>query len=102
MLKKIQIKNHPKSPLLLKGGIGILIATVILEVWMVNRLAAMGGKLNQIKILKSQLELENQLLENKIVLTSSLNNISIVSEQLGLKNSQQVEFYKNTTVASAK
>lgn len=86
----------------LKVSVVFLLAIFALEVWMVNRLSTYGEKLNQIKLAESKLQLENQLLENKIAQKSSLLQTTKNSGQLGFSEIKNVEYIKPLNMASAK
>ncbi len=79
----------------------VFLSSVILEIWLINRLSSMGGKFNQIKEAQASIEFENQIIENEISSKSSLATTQNLSSRLGfaptLKN---IEYFKPDVVAS--
>lgn len=88
---------------LLKIFIILIVSVVILEVWMMNRLSTNGNKIQELKIAKSDLELENQVLENKISQVTSLQALEEKAIALGFETIKHVEYpTKPSDLASAK
>lgn len=77
----------------------LLVIVLIVEVWTVNRLSTLGGKIRELKIAKANLEIENQLLESKILEHSSLYFIEEQSYKLGFSNIKDVEYLKTENLA---
>lgn len=77
----------------------LLVIVLIVEVWTVNRLSTLGGKIRELKIAKANLEIENQLLESKILEQSSLYFIEEQSYKLGFSNIKDVEYLRTENLA---
>ena len=65
---------------------------VILQIWVSNRLTTFGQEINQIERLRSQLVLENQLLENEIAERSSLKLMKVYATNLGFVSARNIEY----------
>lgn len=73
------------------------------EIWIVNRLATYGDKIQKIKEAQSKLELENQLLVNAVAKDSSMVTLEEKAKQLGFDSINQIEYIKvSERLASAK
>src|SRR5437868_3905759 len=98
MLRKInQLPQQPKLPSspfvrFFKIGIAIFIIGVVLEVLVVNRLATYGDKISQLERQKTELELENADLKDKLFNKVSLDFISKKSSSLGFEKIKNVEY----------
>ncbi len=77
----------------------ILIPLAILEIWSLNRLATYGVEISKIEIAKQALQLENQILENKISDEASLINIENKAKKLGFVKVSKIEFLKELELA---
>lgn len=64
----------------------------ILEIWVVNRLATFGEQINKLSITKSNLELENQMMQNQIARLSSLHEIEKEAINLGFEKIRNIEY----------
>lgn len=80
----------------------LLVVFLLIEIWAVNRLSSYGDRLNQIKNSQARLELENQILENKIAQKSALSYIEQYSVSLGFGQAKSVEYLNFPEVANAK
>lgn len=69
-----------------------LVFLVILEIWANNTLITYGEKFEKISVLQTTLQLENQVLENRIAKESALNNIATVSSTLGLASPKSIQY----------
>ena len=78
----------------------VLISTVILEIWLINRLASYGEKFNQVKQTQSAIELDNQMLENEISQKSSLSFTQEKANQLGFNSTKNIEYFKPEALAT--
>lgn len=76
--------------------------TLMLQIWMVNRLSSFGDKLNQIKADQKQVELQNIILENSIAKLSSLETVEKQALVLGFMETKDVAFLKSQSVALVK
>jgi len=72
----------------------ILPLLIILQIWVTNRLSTSGERISYIERLKSELMLENQLLENQIAIQSSLMMVRKYAGNLGFIPSREVEYLK--------
>lgn len=79
----------PKKLLLIVACIIILILAVI-EIWTVNRLATLGGKIVQFEISKTSLIEQNEILENEISKKSSLRNIEAEAKNRGFEKATKI------------
>lgn len=77
----------------------IIVLTVILEIWAVNRLADLGSQITRIEQNKEALLLENQLLENEIATKMSLKDISLKAQNLGYERIVKVEYLEDHNLA---
>lgn len=95
-------ENTKKTKLLRIGKIVFLIFVfiLVLEVWMANRLSTYGYKIQQMKQLKSEISLQNQLLENEIAQDSSLSIIEAKANKLGFDTIKNIEYIKSDTLAA--
>lgn len=98
IIRKFNIEEEKTSGLRTKKAgfisFAILACLVVLQVWANNTLAMYGSKLDSISQLDSSLELENQVIENKIAELSSLNNIASKSATLGLSTPKSVQYLR--------
>lgn len=81
---------------LFKIIIPVLIFVFLLEIWMVNRLATYGNKIQEIKQAKAQLELENQVLENLVAENSSLISLEEKAAHWGFDSAKNWEYIKSS------
>ena len=63
----------------------VLSLGVLLQIWVMNRMATFGEQLTRIERTKAQLMLENQILENQIAKMSALSTIKVYAANLGFK-----------------
>lgn len=100
MLKKIKhLPQHQKivsSPLIkiIKIGLVVFVVGVVIEVLIINRLSTYGEKINQIEREKTQLELENADLKDKLFHKISLNQSSKMAEYLGFEPIKNIQYIK--------
>lgn len=78
----------------------IFVAIVVLEIWAVNRLSTYGYKIQEIEQAEVALNLENQILENKISQQSSLINIENKASDLGFATISKIDYLKTPSLAS--
>lgn len=79
-----------KKPIIL--SVFMLVALALLQIWANNTLVTYGAKFDNIGQLEQNLELENQLLENKVAELSSLESIATSSSALGLAPTKDVQY----------
>lgn len=94
-------KSTMKITSMAKIGAVLFIAVFVLEVWLVNRLATYGDKIQELKQAQASLELENQVLENSIAEKMSLTSVEREAGELGFSSIKDIEFVKQTGLASA-
>lgn len=76
-------------------ALGVLfLSLVIAEIWVVHTLSNFGTKEKEIKELRNNLELENEILENEISAESSLNKIASASASYGLEKPKKVQYIR--------
>lgn len=93
IIKKFNIeeqKRFPKKMTFL--SVLLLVVLSIMQIWANNTLAIYGAKLEEISQIDQSLQMENQVLENKIAILSSLNNIASKSATLGLGTPKSVQY----------
>jgi hypothetical protein len=78
----------------------LIIPAVLLEIWSVNRLATLGSKIDSLENTKSQLILENQVLQNQISNQQSLDQVEQKSKELGFQKIKSVTFLGPQNLAS--
>src|SRR3989344_5151718 len=81
-------------PKIIKIGISVLIISIIIEVYVVNSLSSYGDSFSDLEIVKSNLELENQILKNKIATEGGLNLIQIRASALGFEPIKSMGYIK--------
>lgn len=72
----------------------LLILLMLAEIWANNTLVTYGGKFENISRLKQALEMENQVLENKIAKESALINIASQSATLGFSEIKTIQYIR--------
>lgn len=103
-MKRLQEKEEKttKKTLRIIKIVGVIVFVIFLvEIWMVNRLSTYGKKIQEIKVVKANLELENQNLENAIAQNSSLKEIENKAARLGFTSIKNLEYVKQPRLASA-
>ncbi len=86
------------SPLV-KGLIVVIVVALFVEVWAVNRLSTSGAKINELKRQQASLELQNQVLEDKVAQSASLRTVSSQSGNLGFGSIKNIEYIKAEAIA---
>lgn len=84
-------KSIPKKTILICG---CLIVLVILEIWVNNKVAQSGKKLDDINNLEQSLHLENQVLESQIAKESTLGKIASESAELGFLRPNTIQYLR--------
>lgn len=101
MTKKLtEDTNKNKFLKIGKIAFGLFAVVLILEIWMTNRLSTYGSKIQEINDLKSQLTLENSLLENEIAQDSSLSVIEVKANSLGFESIKNIDYIKPEALAA--
>ncbi|GEM_PF-1627628 len=92
----------PKNRLKKTLKIGVVFFLLILAVllWSVNRLSTYGEKIQELKVAQARLELENQVLENKIAQGASLHSIEKKASVLGFDSVKNYQYLKSPELAS--
>ncbi len=91
--KKLELEEHKtfsKKPLIL--SVFVLVVLALLQIWANNILVTNGAKFDSIGRLEQSLQLENQILENKVAKLSSLDTIATSSSALGLVPTKDVQY----------
>lgn len=103
MKRLIANKKQPKKRVLrvLKVVALFLVVVFVLEIWMVNRLSTYGKKIEELKVIEANLQLENQVLENSIAQRASLGQIEEKSTKLGFGSIKNPEYIKSSPLAAA-
>lgn len=73
----------------------LLVLAVILEGWMVSRLSTYGDKIDQLREVKSSLNLENELLRNQISEKSALSEVEFKASEYGFNFAQTIKYLKD-------
>lgn len=80
--------------------VGLLVVVILfLEIWVIDRLSAYGGKINQLKEAASVLQLSNQILESQIAERSALGIIENKAVAWGFTSPKKVEYIYTAKVA---
>lgn len=102
--KQVNLERQDTQPkkgqALIKISCLVIVAGLLFEVWLVNRLSTLGEKLSSLKASQASIELENQLLENDIAVSSSLASISKKSTALGFTSMKSIEYLTPASIAS--
>ncbi len=91
-------KNKLKRTLKISAAFFLICLGILL--WSVNRLSTYGEKIQELKNAQARLELENQILENKIAAESSLNSIEKKAVALGFDSVKNYQYLKSPELAS--
>ncbi|MDD2823033.1 MAG: hypothetical protein PHQ59_03015 [Candidatus Daviesbacteria bacterium] len=75
-------------------GLSIFLVVLFLEIWVVNRTSTYGDKIYQLKQAQAALELENQVLSNKIAETSAMVLLEKKANNLGFNTINQIDYIK--------
>jgi hypothetical protein len=99
-----QVSRSLETPLYFKrkiviGLVLLVIFVVMIEIWMANRLATFGEKINGLESTKYSLELENDYLKNQIAQKKSLSLNQIKSLNLGFGKIKNIEYIKISPIA---
>lgn len=98
------ISKSLESPLYLKRKIVISLVLIIIfavtvEIWVANRLATFGEKINGLESTKYSLALENEYLKNQIAQKKSLTLNKRKSEGIGFGKIKNIEYIKDRPIA---
>jgi hypothetical protein len=93
MIKNIELNPWLRKKIIIFSLI-LIIPVILLQIWSANRLATYGEKISNLEHSKSQLLLENEVLENQVAEKSSLNLISQKSQELGLGEPKKLLYVK--------
>jgi hypothetical protein len=93
-----------ESPLYFKrkiviGLVLLIIFFVTIEIWVANRLATFGEKINGLEATKYSLQLENDYIKNQIAQKKSLNLNQKKSLFLGFGKIKNIEYIKEHPIA---
>ncbi len=77
----------------------LVLSLSVLEIWTVNRLASYGVEINNLEKAKSDLSIENQLLEKKIAEKQSLRVNEKISKNLGFERIKNFQYFKDHNLA---
>lgn len=81
------------------GLVLLIIFVVTIEIWMANRLATFGEKINSLESTKYSLQLENDYIKNQIAQKKSLNLNQKKSWNLGFGKIKNIEYVKDNSIA---
>ena len=81
------------------GLILLIIFVVTIEIWVANRTATFGEKINGLEATKYSLDLENDYLRNQIAQKKSLNLNQKKSMNLGFGKTKDTEYIKTSPIA---
>lgn len=96
--KEIEYNSWFRKKLLMFFALIIVIVSV-LEIWAVNRLATFGSEISKLELAKNSLQMENEILENKIAEKSSLLKIEENSKIFGFKKITKLEYFQTQNIA---
>lgn len=71
-----------------------LFILMLVEIWTNNNMVTYGEKLEKLSIIAKSLDLENQILENKIAKQRALSNIASKSAQLGFSEPESIQYIR--------
>ncbi|RJP47116.1 MAG: hypothetical protein C4584_00745 [Armatimonadetes bacterium] len=97
-----EVNPHYKLSRIIRFGLVALVFVVVLEVWMVNRLATYGENIQELKKAQSMIILENQTLENSIAEESTLALIEEKAGYLGLDKIKHLDSIQPALIASVR
>jgi hypothetical protein len=81
------------------GLVLLIIFVVTIEIWVANRLATFGEKINGLESTKYSLQLENDYIKNQIAQKKSLNLNQKKSFNLGFGKIKNIEYIKSLPIA---
>jgi hypothetical protein len=81
------------------GLVLLIIFVVTIEIWVANRTATFGEKINGLEATKYSLELENDYLKNQVAQKKSLNLNQKKSLNLGFGKTKNIEYIKTSPIA---
>lgn len=97
MFQTLNLEDRPWFRKKIIGLIMLIVAgVVVLEIWMVNRLATYGEQLSKLEEIKGSLITENELLENEIAEKSSLVHLEEKAKSEGFSPIKALKFVKET------
>lgn len=102
IISEVASKLEPRSYLKRKIVIGLvllIIFVVTIEIWVANRVATFGEKINGLEATKYSLELENDYLRNQIAQKKSLNLNQKKSMNLGFGKTKNIEYINVSPLA---
>ncbi|OGE31988.1 hypothetical protein A2631_02625 [Candidatus Daviesbacteria bacterium RIFCSPHIGHO2_01_FULL_44_29] len=100
-LKNLIVNRQLRKKMLTLGIMAFLLLVVV-EIWALNRLSTFGEQITRFEKTSNDLQLENQILQNRIASLSSLREIQNRSLLLGFRAVHLVDYFKPSDVASAK
>jgi hypothetical protein len=81
------------------GLVLLIIFVVTIEIWVANRLATFGEKINGLEATKYSLKLENDYIRNQIAQKKSLSLNQKKSLNLGFDKIKKIEYIKTSPFA---
>jgi cell division protein FtsL len=97
MFQSLNLEDRPWFRKKIIGLILLIVAgVVVLEIWMVNRLATFGEQLSKLEEIKGSLITENELLENEIAEKSSLIHLGDKAKEEGFGPIKALKYVKET------
>lgn len=81
------------------GLVVLIIFVVTVEIWVANRLATFGEKINGLESTKYSLQLENDYIKNQIAQKKSLTLNQKKSFNLGFGKIKNIEYIKDHPIA---
>ncbi|MBI2600905.1 hypothetical protein HYW42_03030 [Candidatus Daviesbacteria bacterium] len=89
----VETSSWRKRRYLLPVGL-LLVLLMLAEIWANNTLVTYGEKFESISRLRLSLEIENQVLENKIAKESALSHIATESATLGFSQVESIQYIR--------
>jgi len=77
----------------------VFLTAAIIEIWTVNRLSTYGQKISNIEQSKTELTLENQILQDEIAQKSSLSEVEKYATTLGFDSDPKIQYLQNQGLA---
>lgn len=101
-LRKLGAENESNKKIVKAVKIVAVVFLVVffIEIWVSTRLSTYGNKIQDLKVAKAGLELENQVLENEIAEKTSLLSIEFQANIYGFDTAKNLEYVKPLNLAS--
>ena len=96
--RSLETRSYLKRKIVV-GLVLLIIFVVTIQIWMANRTATYGEKINSLEATKYSLELENDYLRNQVAQKKSLNLNQKKSMNLGFGKTNKIEYINVSPIA---